>query len=82
MRDRDGDRERRSPYLPTGFRLDELAERDFVVLRKPDGSEAAWPLRPPGRGPGPRPGPRPDHSDLMQATAALKTWQLDKRQRI
>jgi hypothetical protein len=41
VRGGDGDRERRSPYLPTGYRLDELAERDFVILRRPDGSEAA-----------------------------------------
>jgi hypothetical protein len=37
----DGDRERRSPYLPTGYRLDELAERGFVILRRADGSEVA-----------------------------------------
>jgi hypothetical protein len=26
----DGERERRSPYLPSGYLLDELAERDLV----------------------------------------------------
>jgi hypothetical protein len=41
MQDRDGDRERRSPYLPTGYRLDERAEREFVILRRPGGSEVA-----------------------------------------
>ena len=35
----DGERERRSPYLPSGYLLDELAERDLVILRRPDGSE-------------------------------------------
>jgi hypothetical protein len=37
----DGDRERRSPYLPSGYYLDALAERDLVILRRPDGSEVA-----------------------------------------
>jgi hypothetical protein len=35
----DGDRERRSPYLPSGYYLDALAERDLEILRRPDGSE-------------------------------------------
>jgi hypothetical protein len=39
MGDRDGPREHRRPYLPSGYTLDELAERDFAVLRRPDGSE-------------------------------------------
>ena len=39
MRGSDGNRERRSPYLPTGYRLDEDA--DFLVLRREDGSEVA-----------------------------------------
>ncbi len=39
MRGGDGDRERRSPYLPSGYRLDE--EADFAVLRREDGSEVA-----------------------------------------
>ncbi len=39
MRGSDGNRERRSPYLPTGYRLDEDA--DFSVLRREDGSEVA-----------------------------------------
>ena len=39
MRGRDGDRERRSPYLPSGYRLDE--EAGFVILRREDGSEVA-----------------------------------------
>ena len=41
MRGRDGDRERRCPYLPDDYYLDELAERDLVILRRPDGSEVA-----------------------------------------
>jgi len=42
MGDRDGPREPRRPYLPSGYALDELAKReDFVVLRRPDGSEVA-----------------------------------------
>jgi hypothetical protein len=40
MRGGDGDRERRSPYLPTGYRLDE-SDPDFAVLRREDGSEVA-----------------------------------------
>ncbi len=35
----DGQREDRSPYLPSGYRLDE--EADFAVLRREDGSEVA-----------------------------------------
>ncbi len=38
---RDGGREARSPYLPTGYRLDDATDPDFVVLRRPDGSEVA-----------------------------------------
>jgi hypothetical protein len=41
MRGDDRNRERRSPYLPDDYRLDELTERDFVILRRPDGSEVA-----------------------------------------
>jgi hypothetical protein len=42
MGDRDGPREPRHPYfLPSGYALDEQAKRDFVVLRRPDGSEVA-----------------------------------------
>ncbi len=37
----DGQREGRASYLPSGYRLDEAAERDFVVLRRPDGSKVA-----------------------------------------
>ena len=37
----DGQREGRALYLPSGYRLDELAEREFVILRRPDGSEVA-----------------------------------------
>lgn len=36
-----GPREDRGLYLPSGYRLDELAERDLVMLRRPDGSEVA-----------------------------------------
>ncbi len=38
MRGGDGDREGRSPYLPSGYRLDETVP-DFLVLRREDGSE-------------------------------------------
>ena len=41
MQGRDGDRERRSPYLPTGYRLDDETDPDFAVLRREDGSEVA-----------------------------------------
>ena len=41
MQGRDGDRERRSPYLPTGYRLDDETDPDFAVLRRGDGSEVA-----------------------------------------
>ena len=41
MRGSDGDRESRSPYLPTGYRLDDEADPDFAVLRRGDGSEVA-----------------------------------------
>ena len=37
---RDGGPEARPPYLPSGYRLDET-DRELVVLRRPDGSEAA-----------------------------------------
>ncbi len=40
MRGGDGDRERRSPYLPSGYRLDET-DRELIVLRRADGSEVA-----------------------------------------
>ena len=36
----DGERERRSPYLPTGYRLDET-DPDEAVLKRADGSEVA-----------------------------------------
>jgi hypothetical protein len=35
-----GDRERRSPYLPAGYRVNE-SDPDFAVLRREDGSEVA-----------------------------------------
>ena len=41
MGDSDVPREHRRPYLPSGYTLDALAERDFAVLRRPDGSEVA-----------------------------------------
>jgi hypothetical protein len=40
MRGRDGDRERRSPYLPDDYYLDET-DPDEVMLRREDGSEVA-----------------------------------------
>ena len=36
----DGDRESRSPYLPSGYRVNE-SDREFVILRREDGSEVA-----------------------------------------
>ena len=36
----DGQREGRAPYLPSGYVLDETG-REFVILRRPDGSEVA-----------------------------------------
>jgi hypothetical protein len=42
MRGGNGDRERRSPYLPSGYYLDETSERDFVILCADDGREVAW----------------------------------------
>ena len=41
MRGGDGDRERRSPYLPSGYSLDETTDPDAVILRWDDGSEVA-----------------------------------------
>ena len=41
MGGRDGDRERRNPYLQSGYYFDETSERDFAVLRRGDGSEVA-----------------------------------------
>ena len=38
MRGSDGDRERRSPYLPSGYSLDET-DRELDVLRREYGSE-------------------------------------------
>ena len=38
--ERDGEGEKRRPYLPTGYRLDE-GQPSFLVLRREDGSEAA-----------------------------------------
>lgn len=40
MRGSDGDREMRSPYLPSGYGLDET-DPDFAVLHREDGSEVA-----------------------------------------
>ena len=40
MRGRDGQREQRTPYLPSGYRLDER-DPEVLVLRRPDGSEVA-----------------------------------------
>ena len=36
-----GPKEERGPYLPSRYSLDELSERGFVILRRPDGSEVA-----------------------------------------
>ena len=36
-----GGPEMRSPYLPTGYRLDDETDPDFAVLRRGDGSEVA-----------------------------------------
>ncbi len=41
IRGSDGERERRSPYLPDDYYLDETSERDFVVLCAGDGREVA-----------------------------------------
>ena len=41
VRGGDGDRERRSPYLPDGYALDETTDPGTVILRRPDGSEVA-----------------------------------------
>jgi len=41
MDGRDGGAERRSPYLPTGYRLDDAGDPAFAVLRRADGSEVA-----------------------------------------
>ncbi len=41
MRGGDGDRESRSPYLPSGYRLDDESDPDFAVLRRRDGPEVA-----------------------------------------
>jgi hypothetical protein len=38
---RDGGPERRSPYPPSGYRLDETDPDAEVVLRREDGSEVA-----------------------------------------
>ena len=40
MRGGDGDRESRSPYLPSGYRVNE-PDREFVIPRREDGSEVA-----------------------------------------
>ena len=42
MRGSDGERERRSPYLPDDYYLDETSEPGFVVLRAADGGKLAW----------------------------------------
>jgi hypothetical protein len=51
MRGSDGDRERRSPYLPTGYRLDET-DPDEVVLKRADGSKGGGLQRDRGRSEG------------------------------
>ena len=40
MQGSDGERERRSPYLPDDYHLDET-DPDAIVLRRADGSEVA-----------------------------------------
>ena len=40
MRD-GGPERRRTPYLPSGYHLDDENDPDFVVLRREDGSEVA-----------------------------------------
>ncbi len=37
----DGGGEKRRPYLPSGYYLDETTDSDAVILRREDGSEAA-----------------------------------------
>ena len=41
MRGSNGRRERRGPYLPDDYYLDELTDCELVVLRRGDGSEVA-----------------------------------------
>ncbi len=38
---RNGPEERKPPYLPNGYALDEATDPDFAVLRREDGSEVA-----------------------------------------
>jgi hypothetical protein len=42
MQGGDGDRERRDPYLPDDYYLDETSERGCVILYADDGREVAW----------------------------------------
>ena len=37
----DGGGEKRRPYLPSGYYLDETTDSDAVILRREDGSEVA-----------------------------------------
>ena len=41
MGGRDGDRERRSPYLPSGYYFDDTSERDFSVWWRGNCSEVS-----------------------------------------
>ena len=38
---RDGEPNRRSPYLPSSYRLDDVSDPDEALLRREDGSEVA-----------------------------------------
>ncbi len=38
---KDGPERKRPPYLPNSYALDETTGPDAVILRRPDGSEAA-----------------------------------------
>ncbi len=38
---RNGPEEKRPPYLPDGYSLDETTDPGAVILRRPDGSEVA-----------------------------------------
>ena len=39
--ERDGGGEKRRPYLPSGYYLDETTDSDAVILTREDGSEVA-----------------------------------------
>ena len=41
VRGSDGDREKRSSYLSSSYRLDETTDPNAVILRREDGPEAA-----------------------------------------